>query len=180
MLAAANLDVRSDDPDWEALYIANDILGGGSLSSRLGERVREQEGLSYGVGSQFNARALDRAGVFMMYAITNPVNRDKLIKTVDEVLDEFIKSGVTDAEIESARISYLKQLEDILSNDVQLMETLHQYQEANRDESFIARRQRNMEQLTKVKVDAAIQKLLAQKKLVIVSAGDFKGKLTNE
>lgn len=180
MLAAANLEVRSDDPDWEALYIANDILGGGSLSSRLGERVREQEGLSYGVGSQFNARALDRAGVFMMYAITNPVNRDKLIKTVDEVLDEFIKSGVTDAEIDSARISYLKQLEDILSNDVQLMETLHQYQEANRDESFIARRQRNMEQLTKVKVDAAIQKLLAQKKLVIVSAGDFKGKLTNE
>ena len=116
----------------------------------------------------------------MMYAITNPVTRDKLIKTVDEVLDEFIKSGVTDAEIDSARISYLKQLEDILSNDVQLMETLHQYQEANRDESFIARRQRNMEQLTKVKVDAAIRKLLAQKKLVIVSAGDFKGKLTNE
>jgi len=180
MLAAANLEVRSDDPDWEALYIANDILGGGSLSSRLGERVREQEGLSYGVGSQFNAKALDRAGVFMMYAITNPVNRDKLLKTVDEVLDEFIKSGVTDAEIESARISYLKQLEDILSNDVQLTDTLHQYQEASRDETFIARRQRNMEQLTKAKVDAAIQKLLSQKKLVIVSAGDFQGKLVKE
>ena len=179
MLGAASLDVRSDDPDWEALYIANDILGGGSLTSRLGTRVREQEGLSYGVGSQFIAKAHGRAGMFMIYAITNPINRDKLLKTVDQVLDEIVKSGVTEAEIESARTSYLKQLDDILSSDVQLMETLHQYQAANRDETFIARRQRNMEQLSKAKVDAVIQKLLCQKKLVIVTAGDFRGKITS-
>ena len=174
-MAATNLEIRSDDPDWEALYIANDILGGGSLASKLGERVREKEGLSYGVGSQFMAKAIDRSAVFMTYAITNPSNRDKLIKTIDEVFDDFITNGVTQEEIESARTSYLKQLDETLSNDLQLLSTLHQYQEANRDESFIARRQSNVKALTKASVDAVLKKLLNQKKLVIVTAGDFGG-----
>ena len=176
LMAATNLEIRSDDPDWEALYIANDILGGGSLTSRLGERVREQEGLSYGVGSQFVAKSIDRSAVFMTYAITNPTNRDKLVKTIDEVFDDFIKNGVQQEEIDSARTSYLKQLEEMLSNDSQLMSTLHQYQEAGRDETFIARRQRNVKELTKASVDAVLKKLLNQKKLVIVTAGDFQGK----
>jgi len=175
LMAASNLEIRSDDPDWEALYIANDILGGGSLSSRLGERVREKEGLSYGVGSQFMAKSLDRSAVFMTYAITNPTNREKLVKTIDEVFDDFMKNGVTQEEIDSARTSYLKQLEETLSNDSQLMSTLHQYQEANRDESFITRRQQNVKALTKASVDAVLKKLINQKKLVIVTAGDFNG-----
>ncbi len=175
LMAATNLEIRSDDPDWEALYIANDILGGGSLASRLGERVREQEGLSYGVGSQFMAKSLDRSAVFMTFAITNPTNRDKLVKTIDEVFDDFMKNGVTQEEIESARTSYLKQLEETLSNDSQLLSTLHQYQEANRDESFIMRRQQNVKALTKASVDAVLKKLLNQKKLVVVTAGNFKG-----
>ena len=175
LMAATNLEIRSDDPDWEALYIANDILGGGSLASRLGERVREKEGLSYGVGSQFMAKPLDRSAIFMTFAITNPTNRDKLVKTIDEVFDDFMKNGVTQEEIDTARTSYLKQLEEMLSNDSQLLSTLHQYQEANRDEAFITRRQENVKALTKVSVDAVLKKLLNQKKLVVVTAGDFKG-----
>ena len=174
-LAAANIDTRSDDPDWEALYVANDILGGGSLSSRLGERVREQEGLSYGVGSQYTAKSIDRSGAFMTYAITNPGNRDKLVKTIDAVFEDFLKKGVTQEEIESSRTSYLKQLEDTLSNDAQLLGTLHQYQEANRDETFITRRQRNIKALTKASIDAVLKKLINQKQLIIVTAGDFQG-----
>ena len=176
MLGAAMIDTQSDDPDWEALYIASDILGGGSLASRLGERVREQEGLSYGVGCQFIAKPLERSAIFMIYAITNPSNRDKLLKTVDEVLSEFQSKGVTHEEIESSRLSFLKQLDDILTNDAQLASTLQQYLETNRDESFITRRRKNMEELTKASVDAVIKKLLNEKKLVIVTAGDFKGK----
>lgn len=176
LLAATNLEIRSDDPDWEALYIANDILGGGSLSSRLGERVREQEGLSYGVGSQFMAKALDRSAVFMTYAITNPTNRDKLAKTIDEVFDVFMQKGVQQEEIDSAKTSYLKQLEETLSNDAQLMSTLHQFLEADRDESFLARRQANVKALTKKSIDAVVVKLLNQKNLIIVTAGDFQKK----
>lgn len=86
-----------------------------------------------------------------------------------------MKNGVTQEEIESSRTSYLKQLDDSMSNDAQLLGTLHQYQEANRDETFIARRQRNVKALTKASVDAVIKKLINQNQLIIVTAGDFQG-----
>ena len=47
--------------DYPALVIGTDIFGGGGLSSRLGDRVRQEEGLSYGVGAFFTAQSLDRA-----------------------------------------------------------------------------------------------------------------------
>lgn len=175
-LAASNLPVRSDDPEWEAMFIANDILGGGSLSSRLGERVREQEGLSYGVGSQFMARALDRTAVFMTYAITNPTNRDKVVSTIDEVFAQMSKEGITDEELESSKTSFLKGVEDSLSDDAQLMSTLHQYLESGRDEAFLARRLAKIKKLTKADINAVLSKLLDVKGRVIVTAGDFAGK----
>ena len=53
--------MKDDDPDYPALVMGNYVFGGGSLSSRLGDRVRQKEGLSYGVGSFFSADSLDSA-----------------------------------------------------------------------------------------------------------------------
>lgn len=47
--------LAEDDPEYASLVLGNFILGGGSLSSRLGDRVRQQEGLSYGVRSGVSA-----------------------------------------------------------------------------------------------------------------------------
>ncbi len=65
--AGTQLPVRDDDPDYPALVLGNYMLGGGFLNSRLAVRVRQKEGLSYGVGSQFNASSLDKVGNFMVY-----------------------------------------------------------------------------------------------------------------
>jgi zinc protease len=173
-LAGTNLAIQSDDPDWEALYIACDILGGGSLASRLAVRIREEQGLSYAVGCQFTAEALDRSAYFMTYAITNPSNRDKLVKSIDEVFDQALATGVTEEELNDARTSYLKSLTENLSDVESLTATLHGYQEAGRDETFLTRRQKNMQALTTESVNVALQKLLNSKKLVVITAGDFK------
>ncbi len=45
------IEMKDNDPDYPTLTIGNYILGGGALSSRLGDRVRQKEGLSYGIGS---------------------------------------------------------------------------------------------------------------------------------
>ncbi|MEO8035109.1 MAG: pitrilysin family protein, partial [Acidobacteriota bacterium] len=69
-LAGVNLNLRDDDPDFPPLVIANSILGGADgLYSRLGTRIRQKEGLSYGVGSGLNASAFDKLGQFTSYAI---------------------------------------------------------------------------------------------------------------
>ena len=53
------LPLKDDNPAYPALVMANFILGGNTLSSRLGDRIRQQEGLSYGVHSGFSAAAFD-------------------------------------------------------------------------------------------------------------------------
>ena len=49
-LAGINMNVRDDDPEYAALVLGNYMLGGGFLNSRLATRVRQKDGLSYGVG----------------------------------------------------------------------------------------------------------------------------------
>ena len=71
-IAGLMLALKDTDPDNAALEVGNYLFGGGPLSSRLGDRVRQKEGLSYGVGSMFGADAQDKSARFMMFAICNP------------------------------------------------------------------------------------------------------------
>ena len=92
--------VRDDDPDYPAIVMGNYILGGGGgLSSRLGDRIRQKEGLSYGVGSMAMADAFDPWAMLLIYAIANPPNIPKVETAVMEELDRLLEKGVTSDEL---------------------------------------------------------------------------------
>ena len=63
-LAGLSFPLTDADPDYPALRLGNFLLGGGTLSSRLGDRIRQKEGLSYGVTSQLTASPRDPAAAF--------------------------------------------------------------------------------------------------------------------
>jgi len=63
------LKLKDDDPDYAAMELADYIVGGGFLNSRLMTQIRQKEGLSYFVGSQFYASPLDQYGQFVGLAI---------------------------------------------------------------------------------------------------------------
>jgi zinc protease len=69
--AAEQFEISDADKDYAELLLANYILGGGSLSSRLGDRIRQQEAISYGVGSAVNASAQDERAELFLYASAN-------------------------------------------------------------------------------------------------------------
>src|SRR5204862_7032741 len=94
-LAGLTLAMNDQDPDYPALVLGNFIFGGGSLSSRLGDRVRQKEGLSYGVGSSFTAGTEDNVGRLTINAICNPGNVGKVESAVLEELDLLLRDGVT-------------------------------------------------------------------------------------
>ena len=66
-----------------------------ALSSRLGDRVRQKEGLSYGVGSGFAADSVDRRASLTLYAIYNPINLTKVETAMAEELTRLLADGVT-------------------------------------------------------------------------------------
>ena len=131
-----HLPLRDDDPDYPALAMGNFILGGGTLSSRLGNRVRQKEGLSYGVASGLVVSSLDRRSVLYVYAISNPANSNKVKATIREELDKLLKDGVTEDELAAAKQGYLQSLSVGRANDGNLASTLNKTSEASRTMAY--------------------------------------------
>ena len=99
-LAGMKVKMNDDDPDYAAMVLGNYILGG-SGGSRLFKRVRDKEGLSYGVGSGFGAPTKDDGAMFSTNAICNPQNlpkaeasiKDELARTVGHRLQRRSAGG---------------------------------------------------------------------------------------
>jgi len=116
--------MRDDDPDYPAMLMGNYILGGGTLSSRLGTRVRQKEGLSYGITSSLSVSSQDQRGSFTISAIVNPQNLARLQACALEELDRLMREGVTAEELDKARTGYLQALKVGRSSDSALTGTL--------------------------------------------------------
>ncbi|MFT3853984.1 MAG: pitrilysin family protein [Ilumatobacteraceae bacterium] len=80
----------------EALDVVNHVLGGG-LSSRLFEEIRERRGLAYSVYSGVSGYA--DAGVFQLYAGTQPEHADEVVGLMRTELDRLAADGIDDEEL---------------------------------------------------------------------------------
>ncbi|MEA2164999.1 MAG: zinc protease [Thermoanaerobaculia bacterium] len=172
-LAGINLPLRDDDSDYPALVLGNYILGGGTLYSRLGNRIRQKEGLSYGVGSNVQASAFDQAGSFTTFAIYAPQNAAKLETAFKEEVDKAVKEGFTAAEIAEAKKGLLESRKLQRAQDAGLSRTLATELFTNRTLAWDAAMDKKISDLTVEQVNAAVRKWIDPSKIVIVKAGDF-------
>lgn len=172
-LGGQQIAMRDDHPDYPALVIANFILGGGSLSSRLADRVRQKEGLSYGVGSSINSHPIDTRTSFSLFAITNPSKRDRVVSVIAEELNKLAGMGVTQVELDSAKEGYLQNEQLMRTEDRSLAALLSGAAFANRTLAYDAQFEKRVRGLTVQEVNQAFAKHVDLKRLVIVTAGDF-------
>lgn len=165
--------MRDDHPDYAALVIGNYIMGGGALSSRLGDRVRQQEGLSYSVGTGLNAHPVDERTILTLFAITNPENRDRLIEVIDEEIAKLMQDGITADELENAKQGYLQGEQLGRTQDGNLASILASTIFANRSMQYYADFEQRIADLDIETVNAALRKHVAPERLVVYTAGDF-------
>ena len=71
------LQINDQNPDYPALIVADKILGA-SPESRIPDRVREREGLSYGIQTWVPISSFEANTPLMLYAIYAPQNRDRV------------------------------------------------------------------------------------------------------
>lgn len=97
--------VKRSDPDFYATQVMNLILGGGgALNSRLGNVIRDEQGLAYTVFSFFDTDLY--AGPFQVSLGTNPANAEKAVQSLQAELKRIREQGVTQREVEEA-VAYL-------------------------------------------------------------------------
>jgi zinc protease len=172
-IAGMNLPLRDDDPDYPALVLGNYMLGGGFLNSRLAVRIRQKEGLSYGVGSQVQASPLDASGSFVAFAIFAPQNRAKLEVAFQEELARVLKDGFLPEELKEARSGYLQSRKVTRAQDGALAHTLAQSLFLGRTLAWEAAFEKKIADLTPEEIRAAMKKRIDPAQLTIVEAGEF-------
>jgi zinc protease len=168
------LPLSDSHRDYPAMVLGDWILGGGSLSSRLGDRVRQKEGLSYGVGSGFNAQSTNDRAVFYLYAISNPENTEKVVAAIQEEVELIRKEGVTQEELDQAKEGYLQQQIVSRSNDTTLARTLESNLHNDRTMEYYSTLERQIRAATPEQVKQALRKYIDFDSIHIVTAGDFK------
>jgi len=166
-------ELSDENPEYSALVLGNFILGGGGLSSRLADRVRQQEGLSYGVRSSLSARAKDTRVDFTIYAITNPENREKLLRVIREELDRLLSEGVTEEELAKAKEAYLQRNRVSRADDASLASELLSTIFNERTMEYYAEHEDQIRSATVESVNEALRKYVDPDKLVEAIAGDF-------
>lgn len=173
-LAGLAFPLKESDPESAALRLGNYILGGGTLSSRLGDRIRQKEGLTYGVSSSVSIPVRGNDARFLITATTNPENIDKVEAAAMEELVRFIQDGPTAQELLEAKKAYLESAKLSRNSDGaiagQLVSNLH----LGRTFAYAEEQEKRIADVSIEDIKAAFQKFIDPKKLVIVRAGDFK------
>ncbi|MBS0169709.1 MAG: insulinase family protein [Nitrospira sp.] len=105
-LRVGHLTVKETDPDYVAVAIANDILGGSSFRSRLFNDVRTKRGLAYSVGSGLRASVYDE-GVWLMRAETKLASTQEVVNRFVANMERMRNEPVTDNELEEAKEAYV-------------------------------------------------------------------------
>jgi len=171
------LKLRDDDPDYAAMELADYIVGGGFLNSRLATQIRQKEGLSYFAGSQFFASPIDQYGQYLGVAIYAPENAAKLQAAFSQVLDSVLKSGFTADEVAKAKEGYLQARQLSRSQDNELAPALAQDAFLGRTLAWDAALEAKVRTLTPEQLHQAFRRYVDPSAFVTVKAGDFaKGK----
>ncbi len=172
-LAGFNLKLRDDHPDYPALLLGNYMLGGGFLNSRLASRIRQKEGLSYGVGSGINISAMDEYGRFTAQAIYAPQNVSKLEAAFKEEIARMLKDGFTAEEVEAAKSGYLQSRQVSRAQDNELASRLNNYLFFGRTLQFDADLDAKLKALTPEQIAEAMRRHIDPSKITIIKSGDF-------
>lgn len=173
-LAGLSFPLSDADPDYPALRIGNFIFGGSTLASRLGDRIRQKDGLSYGATSSFTASSRDPVAALIVTVSTNPTNIEPVTKAVMEELERFLEDGPTETELADAKKAFLEAQKVGRTGDAAIAGQIASNLDIGRTFAFTAEQEKAIADLTTAKVADAFRKHVDPKKLVIIRAGDFK------
>ena len=173
-LAGLSFALSDSDPDYPALRIGNFIFGGSTLASRLGDRIRQKDGLSYGATSSFVASSRDPVASLTVTVSTNPANIDKVTAAVMEELQRYLKDGPTDKEVADAKQAFVEAQKVGRTGDAAIAGQIVSNLNTGRTFAFAADQEKAILALTPAKVADAFRKHVDPNRLVVIRAGDFQ------
>ena len=169
-LRLGHLSIKENDPDYVALAIANDILGGSSFRSRLFNDVRTKRGLAYSVGSRLNTGTHDQ-GVWLMRAETKLTSTQEVIERFVANIERMRAEPVTDTELAEAKEAYVNSFVFSFASPSAIVSRLVELEYDGLPKDFLQQLRAKVVSLTKEEVQAAAKRHLRPDRLKIIAVG---------
>ena len=173
LMGEVALPLNDMSPDYPAMSAAIAILGNPG-NSRLWQRIREKEGLSYDVGASLLPNHFELNSPLSLNANFAPENRARLAKALSEELVRYVHDGVTEAEVAEAKSNLLKRRQLSRTQDPNLAASLVQQAYLGRTFETSAKIDAAIGALTVADVNAAVRKYMTPDAFVSIYAGTFK------
>jgi zinc protease len=172
-LAIATLPVDDDDPDYPALLAANTMIGSGP-ESRLFQRIRGKDGLSYQVVSQLVVPSNEKFSQFLAIAACNPQNILKVEADFKDEIAKMFDKGFSVDELATAKKTYFQDQQVARAQDRNLVGELAQNAQYGRTMARDAAIDAKIAALTPADISAALKRHLDPSSISIFKAGDLK------
>jgi zinc protease len=167
-----NKAIDRKDPRYYSALVLNQILGGDTLSSRLGTEIRDRQGLTYGIYSSFAAGK--RQGTFIISMQTAPEDAQKATQSTIALLKDLQSKGVTPAEVANAKRSISSNYTVELASPDEIAGATLGNAVYGLDPSEISEFPKKIQAVTLEQVNQVAKELIQPDRLVVITAGPPK------
>ncbi len=157
-------------PDFYAAKLANAALGQDTITSRLGNVVRDRAGLTYGIHSSFSDTAFGSAAWSISFSV-NPINVDRALRLVTEVVNDYLENGISEDELSKEAGRAVGSFTVGLASSLGMSRALAEFEFLGLGVAELDKVVANYAATTKEQVNAAMKKYIEPANAVTVIAG---------
>ena len=163
--------IRRSNPDYTAFSVMNNALGQYAIGGRLGDNIRERQGMAYYVSSSLDATF--GPGAFAIRAGVAAANVEKTIASIEAELTAVIDQGFTRQEIDESKSYMIGAIPRQLETNAAIASFLLTVDTFDLGLDYDARLPGLIGAITKDAADAAAKKLLDPTRATIAVAGPW-------
>ncbi len=172
-VAYGTVGLARRDPDYYAALVMNNALGQYALGGRLGDSIRERQGMAYYVYSSMDA-GLD-AGPLMVRAGVSSENVERTVASIDAELIAVLTGGFTTAEVDDAKRYLIGSLPRQLETNAGIAGFLLSAEVYGLGIDHDVRLPQRIAEVTHEDVARVARRLLDPARVVVVVAGPWSG-----
>jgi len=165
--------ITRDDPQYYIFSLMNNVFGQYALGGRLGDNIRERQGMAYHVSSVFDGNILP--GPLVVRAGVNAANVERAIQSIDEEVTALGRDGVTPKELTESRQYMIGAMPRQLETNAGIAQFLQTAEFFNLGLDYDVRLPELLTAVTLEQVHAVAQKYLDADRATMVIAGPYAG-----